>query len=515
MTTAAKGRDQEDQRSVTSVCTDEVPLVTTRKVDVQHSKIRRLFWNRETKAALLLIVSMGLITWLVPKWNVRTHTYNLPPEIVKGEYKCDYWGRDDDQFDRVDLETMKDRYERGALVLLKGICVANKRQFTVPLSTSSSAVYWIEEEINGSNNEEEEEAARLKKQAEDLRDQIRKLEDNLDRKPGKEYQAVATTMPEEEEEEQEMSLKKRRILVVGANGRLGSMVCRHLLRNNPQTEVVACVHYVGEDSPTSRGYARLSYEVGAEDGVGTIGAAWSGQEERVATFEYADYMKDYNLQNLRLVECELLDPVQCQTICEGVDSVVWCATDFNGNQPRAVSGLNFAFLFRAVAAPTKGRVEVEGLRNMLGALKLAKQDRNDAAAQAWGSKGGAGKAPISFVHVSAAPNSLADFETPFGSFHGQKREGEAMVSTEFPSLSHTILQMSTFDDNFVEEGKDIEMEQVGIKQAAEEGEENEERVIKRQRINRRDAARAVVDALTNEEMEGKMFQLWTDLKVLK
>lgn len=149
MTTAAKGRDQEDQRSVTSVCTDEVPLVTTRKVDVQHSKIRRLFWNRETKAALLLIVSMGLITWLVPKWNVRTHTYNLPPEIVKGEYKCDYWGRDDDQFDRVDLETMKDRYERGALVLLKGICVANKRQFTVPLSTSSSAVYWIEEEING------------------------------------------------------------------------------------------------------------------------------------------------------------------------------------------------------------------------------------------------------------------------------------------------------------------------------------------------------------------------------
>mmetsp|Transcript_3700 Transcript_3700/g.8520 ORF Transcript_3700/g.8520 Transcript_3700/m.8520 type:complete len:402 (+) Transcript_3700:35-1240(+) len=354
--------------------------------------------------------------------------------------------------------------------------------------------------LESQSGSDEEEASRLKKQAEDLRDQIRKMEENLDRKPRTEYQAPVATMPEEEEE-QDMSLKKRRVLVVGANGRLGSMVCRHLLRNNPQTEVVACVHYVGEDSPTSRGYARLSYEVGAEDGVGNIGAAWSG-EDRVATFEYADYMKDYNLQNLRLVECELLDPVQCQTICEGVDSVVWCATDFNGNQPRAVSGLNFAFLFRAVTAPTKGRVEVEGLRNMLGALKLARQD-----AEAQGAIPKGGKPPINFVHISAAPNSLADFETPFGTFHGQKREGEAMVRTEFPSLSHTILQMSTFDDNFVEEGKDIDMEEVGKQEY--------DGVIKRQRINRRDAARVVAEALTNEDMEGKMFQVWTDMKVLK
>jgi FlaA1/EpsC-like NDP-sugar epimerase len=42
-----------------------------------------------------------------------------------------------------------------------------------------------------------------------------------------------------EEVDTEMSLKKKRVLVVFANGRLGSMVCKSLLRNNPQTEVVA------------------------------------------------------------------------------------------------------------------------------------------------------------------------------------------------------------------------------------------------------------------------------------
>ena len=92
-----------------------------------------------------------------------------------------------------------------------------------------------------------------------------------------------------------MSLKNKKVLIVGANGRLGSMVTRHLLRNYPEVgEVVAAVHYVGE--ATTRGYGRLSYEVGAEDGVGSIGAAWS--EEREATFQFSDEMKSYNLNKL-------------------------------------------------------------------------------------------------------------------------------------------------------------------------------------------------------------------------
>ena len=344
------------------------------------------------------------------------------------------------------------------------------------------------------SDDNDDEAARLQKEAEELRDQIRKMEENLGENRQRNYD-IPQQPVQEDLFDLEMSLRKKRVLVVGANGRLGSMVCRYLLRNNPETEVVACVHYIGEDSPTSRGYGRLSYEVGAEDGVGSIGAAWSA-EDRVATFEYADYMEGYNLKNLRLVECELLDPVQCNTICEGVDSVIWCATDFNGNQPRAISGFNIAFLFRAVADPTKGRVEIEGLRNMLGALKLNKQEEMSKG------KVSKGRPPLAFSLVSAAPDSFEDFETPFGTFHGLKREGEDILKKEFPSLSYTILQMSRYDDNFVAEDLDIEYEQVQNESEAKES--------RKRRINRRDAARAVVDSLTNEELEGKIFRIWSD-----
>jgi hypothetical protein len=342
------------------------------------------------------------------------------------------------------------------------------------------------------DNEGEEEAVLLRKRAEELRAQIRKMEEELGENRPRNYD-IPKPVAVQEEVESEMSLKKKRVLVVGANGRLGSLVCRYLLRNNPQTEVIACVHTVSENSSTSRGYGRLSYEVGAEDGVGSIGAAWSA-EDRVATFEYADYMKEYNLKNLRMVECELLDPVQCQTICEGVDSVIWCATDFNGNTPRAVSGLNFAFLFRAIASPDKGRVEIEGLRNMLGGLKLAQLERKRQ-----GDAPSSSKKPINFALVSTSPEAFGNYETPFGEFNGLKRQGEEIVRTEFPSLSYTILQMGLFDDNFVDEGQDILTE-------ASDAEDAEK--FKR-RINRRDAALGVSEALTNEELVGKTVQMWT------
>lgn len=342
----------------------------------------------------------------------------------------------------------------------------------------------------------EEDAERLKEKAEQLRDQIRKMEEQLGGERKRNYEIPTETQVETLPTGK--SLKRKRVLVVGANGRLGSMVCRHLLRNNPETEVVAAVHYVGEDSPTARGYGRLSYEVGAEDGVGTLGAAWSA-EDRVATFQYSDEMKDYNLQNLRVVEVELLDPVQCETIAEGVDSVVWCATDFNANQPRAVSGLNFAFLFRAVADPTKGRVEIEGLENMLGALKKNLQDRK------WKSGGKETtnpNDPINFVHVSVYPGIFGPFETPFGEFNAIKRQGEAMVANDFPSLTHTVLKLATYEDNFVEEGLEI---QTIESSPMDEPDENSYRV----RINRRDAARAVAEALTDETLEGKTVKVWT------
>ena len=364
------------------------------------------------------------------------------------------------------------------------------------------------------DDDSEDEAARLKKKADEIREQIRTMEEQLggERKRNYEIPPPTPTQVALQEELKGKSLRRKRVLVVGANGRLGSMVCRYLLRNNPDTEVIAAVHYVGEDSYTSRGYGRLSYEVGAEDGAGNIGAAWSA-EDRVATFEYTDEMKDYNLRNLRLVEVELLDPVQCETITEGVDSVLWCATDFNGNSPRAISGLNVAFLFRAITDSTKGRVEIEGLQNILGGLKKNLQDRKWKAArgdqqqQPQQQTLSGPNDPTNFVLVSPAPGIFKNSETPFGEFNAMKRQGEQMLAQDFPSLSHTILQLGLFDDNFVEEDLELQREEVTA-DADDDVDENAYRL----RINRRDAARAVVEALTDETLENKAVKVWTALR---
>jgi len=340
------------------------------------------------------------------------------------------------------------------------------------------------------------EAERLKSEARELREQVRNLEKSITRRKQDDVSPSTETTRK--------SLRDKTVLVAGANGRLGSMVCRYLLRNHPSTQVVAAVHYVGENSPTSRGYGRLSYEVGAEDGVGSIGPAWSA-DERTASFEYdANSMDDYNLRNLRIVECEFLDPVQCRTVVEGCDSVIWCATDFNGNAPRAVASLNIAFLFRAVTRPSKGCVEVDGLRNLLSALKYEKREREQ--------NGGMEKIrshPTSVVHVSMVPRTFSNVETPLGSFWSIKEQSEQVVRDEFPGLSSAILQFGQFEDNFVDENLDVLFEH--IENPAWIGDAFQPADLKR--INRRDAARAVVDALLNDELMGKTNHVWTDTRV--
>lgn len=196
-------------------------------------------------------------------------------------------------------------------------------------------------------------------------------------------------------------------------------------------------------------------------------------------------MKGYNLNKMRIVPCELLDPVQCRTVTEGVDSVIYCATDFNGNTPRAL-GLNVAFLFRAIASPTKGRVEIEGLENMLGAIKLEKDNRrkeND---------------PIEFLLVSMDPTAYGDFETPFGEFNAIKRQAEHMLQ-QYPSVSSAVLQMGRYEDNFVEEGLELLMATDGL----------EEEDSGQRQINRRDAAKAAVEALVKNDAVGKIVKVYS------
>jgi hypothetical protein len=345
----------------------------------------------------------------------------------------------------------------------------------------------------------EEEAERLQQQAEILRQQIRDMEQSLERTRKPRNVDSVPSMNAGDALDGPMTLRNKRILVAGANGRLGSLVCRHLLRDHPEIgEVVAAVHVVSEQSPTARGYARLSYEVGAEDGIGSIGPAWSSADERAATFQFdPTTMGEYNLQKLRIVECELLDPVQCNSVCENVDAVIWCATDFNGNTPRAVSGLNVAFLFRALASPTKGRVEIEGLQNMLGALKLSRQEK-------WRRNGGieATSDPVNFVLVSMVPEAYGNYETPFGEFNGLKRQAEQLIRNDFPSLSYAVLQMGQYDDNFIPDGTEVVIQEddaFDIK-------------TKRRLIARHDAAVAAVEALLNPNLVGSTVQVYSTVR---
>ena len=395
-------------------------------------------------------------------------------------------------------------------------------------------------------------ARRLQEKAQKLRDEIRQMESSMERRrrpdnnsmePSQSSNTNTTDNPSSK------SLKDKRILILGANGRLGSMITRYLLRTHPEVkEVVAAVHYVPPTgSSTTRGYGRLSYEVGAEDGIGSIGPIWSSNnDEYNASFQYnPDTMSGYNLHKLRIVEVELLDPNQVRTIISEnvVDAMIYCATDFEGNRPRAVASLNAAFLFRAIASPTKGRVEVEGVRNclegLLGEVKERRwreqRQRQSSSSSSLGYSddveitetqnkisSSSSSDPIQFVLVSTSPDAYGDFETPYGEFNGLKRQGERMVMEEFPSLSsYCVLQMGKFDDNFVQEGLELQYEEVvGMEEdtVVVDGVITAKKPIRggngrddgmQKRINRRDAARAVVEALVNESLEGKKVQVYT------
>ena len=372
--------------------------------------------------------------------------------------------------------------------------------------------------LSATDSNENDEAQRYQEKANELRNQIRSMESKIsDKRSNNNALYIKEKEPTIGDDDNEgKSLKNKRVLVVGANGRLGSMVTRHLLRTHGEElkEVVAAVHYVGQ--ATSRGWGRLSYEVGAEDGVGSIGAAWSQEDERNASFEFdPEVMGGYYLNKLRLVEVELLDPVQVRTITEDVDAIIYCATDFEGNRPRAVASLNAAFLFRAVANPTKGRVEIEGLQNclegMVGNIQEQKWNRLEPGADIESTKKSSD--PTQLILVSSTPDALAKFETPFGEFNAIKRQGEHMV-TDFPSISYTLLQMGKYDDNFVEEGQELQYAEAEDDTEVVDGvisvkEESSSKNGMQKRINRRDAARAAVEALTNEEIDGKKVQVYT------
>jgi len=206
-----------------------------------------------------------------------------------------------------------------------------------------------------------------------------------------------------------------------------------------------------------------------------------------------------------VVPTELLDPAQCMAVTQDVDSVIWCATDFNGNIPRSISSLDSALLFRAVVDVTKGRVEIEGLTNILGALYQSKLNKSrmkrvSEPSSSYSSLDSPGD-PISVVLISPAPDVFGDFETPFGEFNAMKRQGERILLDDYPSLTSCILQMSKFEDNFVPESLDLQIDM----------DMGSDSTKTKRRINRRDAARAAAQALLDDNLVGKVAQVWTAL----
>ena len=220
------------------------------------------------------------------------------------------------------------------------------------------------------------------------------------------------------------------------------------------------------------------------------------------------------------------------------------------------------FLFRAVASPDKGRVEVEGLYNMLGALKTFRQEAIQRKRQlsAFGGSGSSRSSvsaaleqreidnantvdgndantnndddensnkAVDILLVSSCPDALGNFETPFGTFIDIKRQGEDMIPNDFPSLKYSVLQFAQYEDNFVKEELELKLMEIETQNEApripreqqqeidESNNNNNNNSNKKQkrivrRINRRDAARAVGEALVDPDFQNKKIQVWTN-----
>eukprot|EP00984_Skeletonema_dohrnii_P017989 scaffold8304_cov106-Skeletonema_dohrnii-CCMP3373.AAC.3 len=106
-----------------------------------------------------------------------------------------------------------------------------------------------------------EEADKFLQKAEQLREQIRQMESQIgdDRRARYVEQVENDNNNNDDDEDDDdkpkkKSLKGKRVLILGANGRLGSMITRYLLRTfgSEIKEAVAAVHYVGQ--ATTRGY---------------------------------------------------------------------------------------------------------------------------------------------------------------------------------------------------------------------------------------------------------------------
>jgi hypothetical protein len=69
-------------------------------------------------------------------------------------------------------------------------------------------------------------------------------------------------------------------------------------------------------------------------------------------------------------------------------------------------------------------------------------------------------------------------------------------------------QFARFEDNFVNEDLQLNIQDANMEQAFDDGATLVKKGVRR--INRRDAARAVAQALVSPDLKAKKVQIWTD-----
>jgi uncharacterized protein YbjT (DUF2867 family) len=131
---------------------------------------------------------------------------------------------------------------------------------------------------------------------------------------------------------------------------------RNLLRmKDGPSEVRAVVRDAGK----MESFSALSYEIGAEEGKGTISPVWVTRD---VTFEGTDAMRGYGLGKVTVLSGDLLDSTFVKDAVKGCDAVVYCAAA----DPSPLAALAPGALFGKLLGPrdgvVTGSVEAEGVQ---------------------------------------------------------------------------------------------------------------------------------------------------------
>jgi len=316
------------------------------------------------------------------------------------------------------------------------------------------------------------------------------------------------------------ALLGKTVFVAGANGRTGARIVKLLLR-------MGCTVRAGvRGTEKVEDFARLSYEIGAEEGEYEIVAPWVRKSIEITG---TAAMIPYNIGKLVVTECDLLDPNNVARAVKGCDAIIYCASSFDGGRiklrapqvfsPEALFAVTDRIFLESVregdrereaarGTPVEGVVDREGVA--LAASALLKDQRLQAMGGSSMPRDAKGTKLTPFVLVSAKRDALpkrGGFAGVLPAFEGydveeMKTEGAKLLK-EAGLTGSVTLEMSRYDENFAGEGRRPVFSPGGSTWVKGE---------KQKVISRLDAALAAVLALIADQAGGAHFDLETHTK---